>query len=55
MTDKTKIKLWAMSLIAGLEGINLVVFGADGVILSGVVAAIAGLAGYEIKALKKKK
>lgn len=48
MKEKTIIKLWAMSLIGGLEAVNMAVFGVDGTILAGVVAAIAGLAGYTI-------
>lgn len=51
--DKTIIKLWAMSLITGLEAINMFVFGADSTILVGAVAAIAGLAGYAIGGVKK--
>ena len=48
MKEKTIIKLWAMSLIASLETINLIFFGVDSVVFTTVVAAIAGLAGYEI-------
>lgn len=41
-----------MSLIGALEAINLVTLGADGVILSGVVGIICGLAGYTIAKVK---
>jgi hypothetical protein len=46
--EKTTIKLWAMSLIAGLEAVNIAVFHVDGAVFGGVIAAIAGLAGYSI-------
>lgn len=53
MKEKTIIKLWAMSLICALETVNLAVFGVDGTIFAGVVAAIAGLAGYTIAKVEK--
>jgi hypothetical protein len=54
MKDATIIKLWAMSLLAGLEGLNIAVFGVDGAIFAGVVAAIAGMAGYTIAKVGEK-
>lgn len=53
MDDKTIIKLWAMSMIGGLEAVNMAVFGVDGTIFAGVVAALAGLAGYTIAKVEK--
>jgi len=48
MKDANIIKMWGISLIAGLEAVNMAVFGVDGAIFGGVIAAIAGLAGYQI-------
>ena len=41
------IKLWGMSLIAGLEAFALSQ-GIDGTLFSLVIAGISGLAGYQI-------
>lgn len=48
MEDATMIVLWICTLLAALEGIALI-FGLDGAYFSLVVAAIAGVGGYEVK------
>lgn len=48
MKDETIIKVCAIMSIATLELANLIVFGVDGTILTLVVGAICGLAGYEL-------
>jgi len=53
------VKITAILSIAGLEALNLLYFGVDGVILTLAIATISGLAGYEIgikfKPKKRKK
>lgn len=51
MEDRTALGIAAMLCISVLEGIALYL-GVDGAVLSMAVAAIAGIAGYEIKAMK---
>ena len=51
MKDKTAISITAIISISVLEGFALYM-GMDGKILAGVVAVIAGIAGYELKALR---
>lgn len=55
MEDKTVLTVAAMACITALEVINLIKSGPDGTILAGVVAALAGLAGYSIKSIFGKK
>lgn len=47
---KTISVMWAMTLIAGLELFALSK-GIDGILLASVIACLAGLAGYEFKAM----
>lgn len=47
MEDKTILKMWAISVLGALEGVALVM-GIDGTLFGAVIAAIAGIAGYEI-------
>lgn len=47
MKDKTVKAMWAMTLLAGLEAWALY-NGVDGLLLSSVIAALAGLGGYSI-------
>jgi len=47
MNAKTKLKIWAISLLAGLE-LVAIIQKIDGSMFGLVVAAIAGLAGYEL-------
>ena len=49
MKDKTKLTVCAMLCITALEITNMVFFGVDGVILSGVIGVLCGLAGYKLK------
>jgi hypothetical protein len=49
MEDKSKITMMAIGVLGALEAMAIV-FGIDGMLFSAVVAAIAGLAGYELKA-----
>lgn len=58
MEDKTILKLWSMSLIALLLVVDAFTWQIDHALWTTAIAAIAGLAGYEIgtaKALKNKK
>ncbi len=55
MQGSTAIKISAIATIAWLETIALLVLKIDGVLLTTVVAAIAGLAGYELRSLAIKK
>jgi len=55
MKEKTILKLWAMSLISILEVVNLLYFKVDGTILSLVIGAICGLAGYELGKKREEK
>ena len=48
MNDKTLKGLFAMGCITALEIVNLIVLKNDGLILSGVIGVIAGLAGFII-------
>lgn len=48
MQEKTILSLYAMTLLAGLEGVNLAMLHLNGALFGVVVAGIAGLAGYEI-------
>lgn len=54
MKEKTVIKLWAITLIAVLEAVNLVMTNIDGTVFSMVVGSIAGLAGYEMGRRRKR-
>lgn len=47
MKDKTKLKVWGITMLAGLETVALAT-GLDGSLFGLVVAGIAGLAGYEL-------
>jgi hypothetical protein len=49
MEDKSKITMMAIGVLGALEAMAMVL-GIDGMLFSAVVAAIAGLAGYELKA-----
>ena len=48
MNEKTIIKLWAITLIALLEVINMLTLKMDGAIFSLVLSLISGIAGYEL-------
>jgi len=48
MNEKTIIKLWAITLIALLEVINMLTLKLDGAIFSLVLSLISGIAGYEL-------
>jgi len=50
MKDSTQIKIAAIGSIAFLESIALLK-GIDGVLFSIVIAAISGLAGYQIRGI----
>lgn len=52
MQDGTVVKVAAIFTIAWLETVALLALHIDGVILTTVVAGIAGLAGYELRAIK---
>lgn len=54
MKEKTVVKLWAATLIALLEAVNLSTTNVDGAIFSAVIGTIAGLAGYEMGRGRKK-
>jgi len=53
MRDKTLLKIVAILSITVLEIINLIFYKIDGVLLSSIIATIAGLAGYEIGTKKR--
>lgn len=55
MEDATAIKIAAILAITILEAIAIVVLKIDGVLLSGVIAVIAGLAGYTVGTYRAKK
>jgi len=48
LNNKTILALFAMGCITALEIVNLIVLKNDGLILSGVIGAIAGLGGFII-------
>ena len=48
VSDITACKIAAILSITVLEAVNLAVFHQDGVILVGVIAIVAGLAGYKV-------
>jgi len=55
MKEKTIIKLWAITLIAVLEIVNMFTLKLDGTIFSLVLSAISGIAGYELGKQKEEK
>lgn len=55
MNEKTIIKLWAITLIAFLEVVNMLTLKLDGAIFSLVLSAISGIAGYELGKQKEEK
>jgi len=55
MKEKTIIKLWAITLIAFLEVVNMLTLKMDGAIFSLVLSAISGIAGYELGKQKEEK
>lgn len=52
MNDKTILALVAMVCVTALETVNMAIFHTDGIILSAVVGAICGLAGYTVKSVQ---
>lgn len=55
MQDSTAIKITAIAAITTLEAIALLVLHINGVLLTTVIAVIAGIAGYELRGLALKK
>ena len=55
MKEKTIIKLWAITLIAFLEVVNMLTLKMDRAIFSLVLSAISGIAGYELGKQKEEK
>jgi len=55
MSDKAMLKLVAMVCITLLELGNLATYGVDGALFGLVVAAISGLAGYQLGKVSRKR
>jgi len=49
MKDKTILAIVGIVCVTWLETLNLMFFKLDGVILTGIIAVISGLAGYKLK------
>jgi hypothetical protein len=54
MNDATKLKVWGVTMLGFLMGMAMLV-GINGVLFSLVVAAIAGLCGYELAKAESKR
>jgi len=55
MKERTLLAIIAMLCITWLETLNLIFYGVDGAILSTLIMAISGLAGYELAKKREKR